>query len=148
VKGLFDANAIVNLVANEASKAADATSGGFVLSLTFFEIGNSIWKIHQLLKKLSSDEARSLLEVCMQLLARLEILNLTRDDAVQIMELASAHRITFYDASYLYASNKNRLPLITDDARLGRVAHQEKIETLSSTSTIRNLPSNNQDNSE
>jgi predicted nucleic acid-binding protein len=139
VKGLFDANAIVNLTANEASAAIDATRGGSALNLTFFEIGNSVWKTHQLLKKLSLDEARSLLEVSIQLLARLEILNLTREDALQIMELANTHGITFYDSSYLYASKKNKLSLITDDARLGRVAQKEKVETLSSVSTIRNL---------
>ncbi|MHB1869107.1 MAG: hypothetical protein ACYCPP_09210 [Nitrososphaerales archaeon] len=86
MKGLFEANAIVKLAANGASKAADAT-GGAVLSSTFFEVGNSVWKMHQLLKKLSYDEATSLLEVSSQLLARFDILILTRDDAVQIMEL-------------------------------------------------------------
>ncbi|MHB2037567.1 MAG: hypothetical protein ACYCPW_12635 [Nitrososphaerales archaeon] len=43
--------------------------------------------MHQLLKKLSYDEATSLLDVSSQLLAKFDILILTRDDTVQIMEL-------------------------------------------------------------
>jgi predicted nucleic acid-binding protein len=140
MKGLFDANAIMNLVANGASKAVDATRGGSVINLTYFEIGNSVWKTHQLLKKLSNEEARSLLNVSVQLLGRLELLDLARDDAAEILEIANKHKITFYDASYLYASLRNKLTLITDDARLGVAARQEGIATISSSTTIANQP--------
>jgi len=137
MRGVFDASAIVNLAINGGSKAIDAVSGGSGLTLTFFEIGNSVWKLHSLQKKLSEDDARSLLEVSLQLYSQLEVFSFTRSEALEIAKLASARRVTFYDSDYLFASKKeNGLPLITDDERLARAARTEKIETFTSASII------------
>ena len=136
MKGLFDASALVNLAINGGSKAADAIAEGSGISLTFYEIGNSVWKLHYLLKKLSHDDAKSLLETSLQLFGRLDILNLTASDAIQVEELASVRKVTFYDSSYLYAAKKNKLALVTDDERLTRAAHHETIATFSSASIL------------
>jgi len=136
VKGIFDASSLVNLAINGGSKATEAISGGSGIVLTFYEIGNSIWRLHRLLGRLSRDQAGSLLEVSLELFGRLNILNLVESDGLQILQMASVSRLTFYDASYLYAAKRSELVLVTDDARLGKAARQEKVETASSASIL------------
>jgi predicted nucleic acid-binding protein len=131
---IFDSSAIVNLAIHAGSRAADSISGGYGIPLTFYEIGNSIWKLHVLLRKISQVEADSLTELSLRLFDRLEIVSLGTTDAVGIERLAASHRMSFYDSSYIYAAKKNRLALITDDEKLAKNANMEKIEVLRSTS--------------
>ena len=44
------------------------------------------------------------------------------------MELALAHRLSFYDALYLELARRRRLPLATRDAALARAARAEGLE--------------------
>jgi predicted nucleic acid-binding protein len=133
-KRLFDASAIVNLAINGGSKVVGNLGEGSALGLTFYEVGNSVWKLRNLLKKLSRDEAKSLLVVSLQLMGRLDIVEFDIADAVQIENIASEKKITFYDSAYLYAAKKNKLSLVTDDNRLAKAAMKEKIEAVSSSS--------------
>jgi predicted nucleic acid-binding protein len=136
IRATFDANAIVNLATLGGSKAAHAVEQGFGLALTFFEIANSVWKLHSLLKKLSNEEAEALLEGSLGLFYKLNPLTLNTKDAIEIEKLAKNRKITFYDSCYAYASKKNKAPLVTDDEKLARVARNEGVEVLSSLSLI------------
>ena len=129
---LFDASAIMDLAVERGSKAIDAVAGGSALTLTYYEIGNSIWKLHNLQRKLSNEGALALLGVSLRLYERLDILNLDASDATPIEKLASLHGITFYDSAYLYCAKRNKLILVTDDKRLGKVAIKEEVKTASS----------------
>lgn len=144
MKRLFDASALVNLALDGGSKAVDVIAEGSALVLTFYEMGNSVWKLSHLLKKLSSEESKSLLGVLLQLFDQLSILNLGTSDAMQIEELATLHRITFYDSAYLYAAKKNKLVLVTDDGQLARAAGREKIEAVSSSSILSQISRHSQ----
>ena len=126
----------MNLAINKGSRATDVIVEGSGIILTYFEIGNSIWKLCHLLKKLTDDEAKSLLGVSLKLFNRLEILDLAENDAIEIAELANAHGVTFYDSSYLYAAKKNRLTLVTDDERLAKASRHEKLKVLPSASVL------------
>jgi predicted nucleic acid-binding protein len=136
IKAIFDANAIVNLATQGGSKAIYAVEQGFGLALTFFEIGNSIWKLHSLFKKLSNEEAQDLLEGSLGLFYKLNLITFDTKDAIEIEKLARSRKITFYDSCYLYASKKNKSPLVTDDEKLARAARNETVEALSSLSLL------------
>jgi predicted nucleic acid-binding protein len=131
MRAIFDASAIVNLATLGGSKATKAVEQGFGLALSFYEIGNSIWKLHSLLKKLSHEQAQALLEVSLGLFNELNLLNLSAKDAIEIEKRSNKLKVTFYDSSYLYSSKQYNLPLVTDDQKLARAAKNEGIEIVS-----------------
>jgi len=135
---LFDASSIVNMAAFGGGKVVDVVTevDASVLPLTYYEVGNAIWKMHHLIKKLDREEAISLLEVSMKLLDRLKIIECSRDDSSEIVNLALDQNLTFYDASYLFVATKHQLSLITDDGKLSKIATNLKIENRSSAAII------------
>jgi predicted nucleic acid-binding protein len=134
MKGLFDASAIINLAISSGAKATGEISGGYGIPLTFYELGNSVWKLHLLLKRISKEEAKSLLENSLSLYGLLGKISL-EGEGTKIEELAISQRITFYESSYLYAAKRENLTLVTDDERLTGVAKSQKISVVSSVST-------------
>ena len=134
MKGLFDASAIINLAISSGAKATGEISGGSGIPLTFYELGNSIWKLHLQLKKISKEEAKTLLENSLRLYGLLGKISLEGEGA-KIEELAISQRITFYESSYLYAAKRENLTLVTDDERLAGAAKSQKISVVSSVST-------------
>lgn len=133
IKGLFDASAFVNLAAKGGSRALPAINEGSAIFLTFYELGNAVWKLH-FLKKLSDEEAQSLLDGSLELLAQLTPLVLEKADAIEIEKLGFKRKVTFYDSAYLYAARRDNLTIVTDDEKLSKAAHSEKVETISSLS--------------
>lgn len=135
---LFDSSSIVNLVVFGGEDALNIIrrEGSSTLSLTYFEVGNAIWKMHYLTKKIDRDEANLLLQVSMKLLALLEKEECSADDAKQIVDIAFNQKLTFYDASYLFVAKKHHLVLVTDDAKMSRIALRQKIETSPSTNLV------------
>jgi predicted nucleic acid-binding protein len=51
-------------------------------------------------------------------------------DAVRIAQLALAHSLTAYDATYLALALRERLPLATFDKELAAAAHVENVSIL------------------
>jgi predicted nucleic acid-binding protein len=136
MKAIFDASALLNLAANGGSSAPTAVMGGCSLSLAYFELGNSVLKLHHLLKKLSTEDDRSLLSGSLELLSQLTIQVLGREDAAEIERLGIERKLSFYDSVYLYAAKREKLTLVTDDEALLKVARIEKVETLKSLSIL------------
>jgi predicted nucleic acid-binding protein len=56
-------------------------------------------------------------------------------DAVRIAQLALAHSLTAYDATYLALALRESLPLATFDRKLAAAAHLENVPTLGSLET-------------
>lgn len=135
MKGLFDASAIINLAISFGAKATETISEGSGISLTFYELGDSVSKLHLQLKKITKDEAKTLLENSLSLYGLLEIKTL-HGEASKMEEIAISEQITFYDSSYLYAAKRDNLTLITDDERLTSVAKSQKIRVVSSGSLL------------
>ena len=67
------------------------------------------------------------------------MLALEGGDAIEIERLVFKRNITFYDSAYLYAAKRENLTLVTDDQRLTKAAHTEKVETASSVSILSRL---------
>ena len=124
---LYDASAFLNLLLNEGSKALSVLSGQTVLDLTTYEIGNSIWKMLYLQKKITKAEACSLLDSCLEIISGMSVLYIKGLEE-DVKELSSSMGQSFYDSAYLVVAKNHNLELVTDDKKLLKAALNSKIE--------------------
>lgn len=118
MKPVFDASALLNIVRLLGPKAYDYLKGGFILTLTPYEVGNALWKETTLLSRITINEALTLLDL-MEGIYR--VLNVVFPrDALLALRVAHVLRITYYDSSYIVASYELGTGLVTDDGRLRR----------------------------
>ncbi len=121
---LFDASAITNLIIARGSKVLKKTGGNFALDLTFYEIGNALWRLCLMERKITHSEASGLITSAVDLLGRLGQIRLEDLNSNRILDIGIAKRITFYDASYVAAAEARRLMIVTDDEVLTRAAKE------------------------
>ncbi len=128
---LFDASSFLNIVLEKGEKALELVEDNYFLDLSLYEIGNALWRARVLLDKLSADDVRLLMKVVMDLTAVMKEIPVSEIDVLETLTLAVRERITFYDASYITASKKKRLALVTDDRKLAKVASRHvEVKTL------------------
>ncbi len=75
-------------------------------------------------KKLTSEEASTLLGTATDLQEQLGRVPFQELDANRILEIAISDKLTFYDASYVVGAELKRMTLVTDDAELREVARK------------------------
>jgi len=114
---LFDSSAIITLI--EKNKL-DALLEGWTIDLSFYELGNSVWKQVNLYKTLSMDDAKVVLDAFMLVYNRMN--KIQEVDPQSILTVASQEGITFYDAAYLQAAKDKKVTLVTDDKKLKQVS--------------------------
>jgi predicted nucleic acid-binding protein len=124
---LYDASAFLNLLLNQGSKALGVLSGQAVLDLTTYELGNSIWKILYLQKKITKAEACSLLDSCLNVISSMKVMCIKGLEE-NVKELSSSIGQSFYDSAYLVVAKNHNLKLVTDDKKLLKAALNSKIE--------------------
>ena len=116
---LFDTSAIINLCGQKGFKELEQ---GSTLGLTFYELGNVLWKQTHLQKKFSLNEGLTVLTALTDMISRMQIIDFPR--AVNTLRLAVQHNLTFYDAAFLDTAIRYEFSLVTDDNRLGQVAKE------------------------
>lgn len=84
-----------------------------VTSLTEYEIGNVLWKEKQQNKLKDPTRIAQIFSEAMEPLRKLEI-----DSIPNVLAIAIERHLTFYDASYAYLAEKERLKLVTQDTDL------------------------------
>lgn len=119
---LFDASSLINIVVEMGGQSLGLLRGNYVLDLTFYEVGNALWRIHSLEGKLSLSEVKMLMGVTAELMGWVDIVPVSELNLVEIVELAIKESATFYDVAYVTAAKLRKLTLVTDDAKLARVA--------------------------
>jgi predicted nucleic acid-binding protein len=127
MKHLYDSSAIINLIAR---KRADKLLEDGTLGLTFYEVGNAIWKQVYLKRSLTREEGEKALRTLVEVLAMMT--EVPVDDGQAVLGIAVEEGLTYYDASYVHAAVKNGLTLVTDDGRLCSAA-RKYVETATST---------------
>jgi len=92
----------------------------FILDLTLYEVGNVLWKMIALSKTLELSDAEDLLYVLKGLVRKnlIEIIKFDKLNLLRILQIAVNERLTFYDASYLEASEAVGATLVTEDVEL------------------------------
>ena len=131
MKRLYDTSALLNLLLNKGSKSLSVLSGQAILDLTTYEIGNSIWKLSYLQKKITKTEACALLDACLKVMYDMKILNI-KDAEEDVKELSVNAGQSFYDSAYLTLAKKHSLELVTDDKKLQKTASNCKIKVSTS----------------
>ena len=105
-----------HIIREHGSKALDLTEGGYILTLTPYEIENTIWKQAVLHNRIKAEEAEILLKQIPTIYKYMKIID-PRDQR-KTLHIAAALRITYYDASYITAASEQNTILVTDDVKL------------------------------
>lgn len=125
MKLVFDTSALLNLIRGIGSKALNYLKGNYILTLTPYEVGNALWREAILIKRISIDEALSLLDLITNVYRILNIVS--PHNTLLILKLAHELKVTYYDSSYIVASYELDAGLVTDDEKLRkRILSDEK----------------------
>ena len=107
----------------------------YLLDLTFYEVGNALWKETCLTKFITKNEAQTLQKNIQIVLTRTEKICCETTDFQKISEIAETENLSFYDSSYLFISQEKGLILVTEDKKLSSKAEKhievKNIATLS-----------------
>lgn len=120
---LLDASAIFRAI---KENAIDRTAESHTLELARYELGNIVWKQHNLHKTINREESLSLIRVIADVLDTLQIHHVKGKEA-SILELAEETDTTFYDASYIHHARELGLPLVSEDKGIIEKARQTRI---------------------
>ncbi|MEL9940248.1 MAG: type II toxin-antitoxin system VapC family toxin [Ignisphaera sp.] len=124
---LLDSSAIVNLV-----KRGDLSIfvKAHTLDLALYESLNAVWKEVYLIKRIGVETGFKLVEILTSIFNIVEI-HTIREFEKEVLTLSLREGLTIYDASYIHTAMKEKLTLVTDDAKLRQVA-SKYVKTLSS----------------
>jgi predicted nucleic acid-binding protein len=93
-----------------------------LLDLTYYEVGNALWKEVNLLKTIPEREGETLAEGVERVLRATPAITPSFEEFKTILHLAWAERLTFYDAAYVAVAKSTKRKLVTEDERLSKVA--------------------------
>jgi predicted nucleic acid-binding protein len=119
MKYLLDASSLMLLI-----KKADVTStveclqDSLILNLTFYEVGNAVWKESTLLKFLTPQETKRIGTLAQTILSRIGEVANEAEDFQKILEIAQEEKLSFYDSSYVLFAKQKDLTLVTEDKKL------------------------------
>jgi predicted nucleic acid-binding protein len=127
VEYLLDASALYPLVLKLRDKLLDYLALMAVLDLTVYEVGNVIWKESRGGRVRAP---KALATAFAEVLRGVKVVRVEDRAMADVLELALAEEITFYDAAYLYAARKLGLKLVTEDSDLKRYPEAVSVEEL------------------
>ena len=117
---LLDESAIFKAI---KENAIERTADSHTLELARYELGNIVWKQHNLHKTINREESLSLIRIIADVLDTLQIHHAKgRED--KKLELAEEQDTTFYDASYLHHARELGLSLVSEDRGMIEKARQ------------------------
>jgi len=114
---LLDASALYPLVLRLGAGLLDHSPLFAALDLTVYEVGNAIWKES---RGGRVRDPRALAAIFSEILREVEVVSVGSWAVAEVLELALAEGLTFYDAAYLYAARKLGLKLVTEGLDLRR----------------------------
>ena len=88
---------------------------GKTLDLAQYELGNVVWK-EVTRKKISESEGAKLIKFISKVISLMEILKIGIKN--EVLKVAVDNNLSYYDASYLYASISMKDVLVTEDKKL------------------------------
>jgi predicted nucleic acid-binding protein len=104
---------------------ADAAQADLITTdLAIYEACNGLWKLATLLKTISLQNAQEIISLLNELTTKnlIQTINFTAIDLPSTLNLAQLNRITFYDASYIAATQKAKSALVTENQKLCKIA--------------------------
>ncbi|MFO7967395.1 MAG: type II toxin-antitoxin system VapC family toxin [Archaeoglobaceae archaeon] len=120
---LFDASALLNIIGEKGEDSIEFLKSGYITDLTFYEVGNAMWKsVYREL--LTANDAEVILRAFNQLSTTMKVIPYNRSELPDILKISLNEYLTFYDASYIHNAAKNDLSLVTDDKKLKKAANK------------------------
>jgi predicted nucleic acid-binding protein len=133
---LIDASAFIMLIKKATVQTtAEWLQNSTILDLTYYEVGNAIWKESTLTKFLTSEQTKELEKVTQTILANIDIITSEPENFKEILEIAKTEKLTFYDSSYIFFAKEKELGLITEDKEL-RAKAQKHVDAQATTALI------------
>jgi predicted nucleic acid-binding protein len=129
---LLDASALMLLIKKAATQSTiECLQNSSILDLTYYEVGNAIWKESVLTKLLTPDGAKTLQKTAQVILPEIDQVTPEPDSFEKILEIAKTEKLTFYDSSYIHFAKQKGLQLITEDKELKTKAQKYiKVQTV------------------
>jgi predicted nucleic acid-binding protein len=122
---LLDASAFMMLIKKATVPTTiQCLQDSAVLDLTFYEVGNAIWKESTLTKFLTPNEANVLEKVAQTIFARTDQIACDAGSFSGILEIAKSEKLSFYDSSYIFFAKEKGLKLVTEDKKLNMKAQK------------------------
>lgn len=133
---LLDASSFMMLVKKGTVQTTIAClQDSVVLDLTFYEVGNAIWKESTLTKFLTPNEAKALEKVVQTVLGKTDAIAAEAGTFQKILEIAKSEKLSFYDSSYIHFAKEKTLKLVTEDKKLN-VKAQKYVHVQTATTLI------------
>ncbi len=116
---LIDASSLMLLMKTaNIQTELDHLRTSFLLDLTFYEVGNVIWKETCLTKFLTKNESEVLQNRVQTVLTRTNKILSEASNFQKILDISESEKLSFYDSSYLFAAKEKGLVLVTEDKEL------------------------------
>ncbi len=116
---LLDASSLLLLMkVGSVETQLDCLRTSLIIDLTFYEVGNAIWKDTCLTKLLTKDESEVLRNRVQTVLAKTDRVQSDPTCFQKILDLSESENLSFYDSSYLFAAKEKGLILVTEDKEL------------------------------
>jgi predicted nucleic acid-binding protein len=123
---LIDASSLMLLMKTANIRTElDHLRTSFLLDLTFYEVGNAIWKETCLTKFLTKNESEVLQNRVQTVLARTDKILSEANNFQKILDISESEKLSFYDSSYLFAAIEKGLVLVTEDKELRTKAEKQ-----------------------
>ena len=123
---LIDASSLMLLMKTaNIQTELDLLRTSFILDLTFYEVGNAIWKETCLTKFLTKNESEVLRNRVQTVLARTDKILSEASNFQKILDISESEKLSFYDSSYLFAAKEKGLVLVTEDKELKTKAEKQ-----------------------
>jgi predicted nucleic acid-binding protein len=133
---LLDASAFMILIKKaNVQSTIERLQDSSILDLTYYEVGNTIWKESILTKFLTPDDTNSLQKMAQAILMKTDRITSEPDSFEKILEIAKIEKLTFYDSSYIHFAKEKGLKLITEDKKL-KVKAQKHVNVQTITTLI------------
>jgi len=119
MKYLLDASSLMLLIKKaDVESTVECLQDSLILNLTFYEVGNAVWKESTLLKFLTPQEAKRLGTMAQTVLAKIGQVANEGEDFQKILEIAQDEKLSFYDSSYVFFAKQKGISLVTEDKKL------------------------------
>ena len=122
---LLDASAVYPVILRMREKVMEYSHIFSVLDLTFYEVGNVLWKEF---RRGRLENRKIVVEMFEEFFSEVSVRRMP--DMSDILELAARENLTFYDASYLIAARKYGIKLVTEVRDLLRFPECMSVEDL------------------
>jgi predicted nucleic acid-binding protein len=129
---LLDASSLFFLIRKaDAETTVECLHESAVLDLTFYEVGNAIWKEGILKKSITLNDYRTFENMAQTILGKIDRITVEARAFEGILEIAKNERLSFYDSSYVYFAREKSLILVTEDKELKTKAQKHvKVQTI------------------